>query len=243
MLVYKNEAQVSYLRLIFCLLWHVIFNLQHRAVIQCDSIPAIEFGGIRFQIVIIIELKFKAELCRACRVNVLQGSFFQCRREPIINRRIENHARRIHARSGFKVCLLESADSKCAAVDIHQSIPVGRRLIDRGGFEEVDEVVVRDRRHLSEDGLVIATLVISKDTKEILNGPDILSRGFILEETKPEILDEAKCIIIEIFDRMLSDGFDLDCADLQVEVRRELKKFFQRILKRRPVIYPIIIEV
>lgn len=123
------------------------------------------------------------------------------------------------------------------------TVETGRVFVDGKGVGDVGSLVLRDRRHLSEDGLVIATLVISKDTKEILNGPDILSRGFILEETNPEILDEAKCIILEIFDRMLSDGFDLDCADLRMEVRRELKKFFQRILKRRPVIYPIIIEV
>ena len=127
--------------------------------------------------------------------------------------------------------------------NITGTVETGRVFVDGKGVGDVGSLVLRDRRHLSEDGLVIATLVISKDTKEILNGPDILSRGFILEETKPEILDEAKCIILEIFDRMLSDGFDFDCADLQVEVRRELKKFFQRILKRRPVIYPIIIEV
>ena len=127
--------------------------------------------------------------------------------------------------------------------NIAGTVETGRVFVDGKGVGDVGSLVLRDRRHLSEDGLVIATLVISKDTKEILNGPDILSRGFILEETKPEILDEAKCIILEIFDRMLSDGFDFDCADLQVEVRRELKKFFQRILKRRPVIYPIMIEV
>ena len=127
--------------------------------------------------------------------------------------------------------------------NITGTVETGRVFVDGKGVGDVGSLVLRDRRHLSEDGLVIATLVISKDTKEILNGPDILSRGFILEETKPEILDEAKCIILEIFDRMLSDGFDFDCADLQVEVRRELKKFFQRILKRRPVIYPIMIEV
>ena len=127
--------------------------------------------------------------------------------------------------------------------NITGTVETGRVFVDGKGVGDVGSLVLRDRRHLSEDGLVIATLVISKDTKEILNGPDILSRGFILEETKPEILDEAKCIVLEIFDRMLSDGFDFDCADLQLEVRRELKKFFQRILKRRPVIYPIIIDV
>jgi ribonuclease J len=122
-------------------------------------------------------------------------------------------------------------------------VETGRVFVDGKGVGDVGNLVLRDRRHLSEDGLVIASLVISKETKEILNGPDIFSRGFILEETKPEILDEAKRIILEVFDRMLADEFELDCADLQMEVRRELKRYFQKMLERRPVIYPIIIDV
>jgi ribonuclease J len=122
-------------------------------------------------------------------------------------------------------------------------VETGRVFVDGKGVGDVGGLVLRDRRHLSEDGLVIVSLVISKDTKEILSGPDLFSRGFILEETKPEILDEAKCIVLETFDKFLAEGFDLDCADLQIEVRGELKRFFQRVLERRPVIYPIIIDV
>jgi ribonuclease J len=122
-------------------------------------------------------------------------------------------------------------------------VETGRVLVDGKGVGDVGSVVLRDRRHLSEDGLVIASLVIDKDTKEILSGPDIFSRGFIHEETKPEILEEARSIVLETYDRVLAEGFELDCADLQMEVRGQLKRFFQRILERRPVIYPIIIDV
>jgi ribonuclease J len=104
-------------------------------------------------------------------------------------------------------------------------VETGRVLVDGKGVGDVGNVVLRDRRHLSEDGLVIASLVIDKDTKEILSGPDIFSRGFIHEETKPEILEEARSIVLETYDR------------------GQLKRFFQRILERRPVIYPIIIDV
>ncbi len=127
--------------------------------------------------------------------------------------------------------------------EINGRVETGRVFVDGKGVGDVGNLVLRDRRHLSEDGLVIASLVISKETKEILSGPDIFSRGFILEETKPEILDEARSIVLETLDRFLAEGFDLDCADLQVEARSQLKRFFQRVLERRPVIYPIIIEV
>lgn len=119
----------------------------------------------------------------------------------------------------------------------------GRVLVDGKGVGDVGGLVLRDRRHLSEDGMVIASLVIDKETKDILSGPDILSRGFIHEETKPEILDAAKCVILEIFDRLHEQDLDMDALDLQMEIRRELKRFFSRILDRRPVIYPIVVDI
>jgi len=126
---------------------------------------------------------------------------------------------------------------------LDKRLEAGRIFVDGKGVGDVGDLVLRDRRHLSEDGLVIATLVLDKNSHEILNGPDIISRGFILEETKPELLDAAKCIIFEVLDRQLNEGYDLDCADLQLEVRRELRRFFHGVLERRPVIYAIIIEI
>ncbi|MFP5213685.1 MAG: ribonuclease J [Acidobacteriota bacterium] len=122
-------------------------------------------------------------------------------------------------------------------------VEAGRVFVDGKGVGDVEGLVLRDRRQLSEDGLVIVSLVINKETKEILTGPDILSRGFIQEETT-ELLDAAKCVVFEIFDRLLEqEPFEIDCATLQAEIRRELKRFFNRILNRRPVIYPVVVEI
>jgi ribonuclease J len=124
-----------------------------------------------------------------------------------------------------------------------ERVETGRVLVDGKGVGDVGGLVLRDRRHLSEDGMVIVSLAINKETKEILSGPDILSRGFIHEEAKPEILEEAKCIIFEILDRLIEQDFEVDCAELQLEIRRELKRFFNRVLERRPVIYPIVVDI
>jgi ribonuclease J len=132
-----------------------------------------------------------------------------------------------------------SRDSVCTK----GKIEAGRVFVDGKGVGDVGGLVLRDRRHLSEDGLVIASLVVNKETHELLSGPDIFSRGFIHEETKPEILFEAKCIIFESIDRQLEEGHQLDCVLLQEEIRRELKRFFNRTLDRRPVIYPIVVEI
>jgi ribonuclease J len=129
------------------------------------------------------------------------------------------------------------------SISTKEKVETGRVLVDGKGVGDVGGLVLRDRRHLSEDGLVIASLVINKETHEILSGPDIFSRGFIHEETKPEILFEAKCIIFESIDRMLEEDFELDSAALQEDIRRELKRYFNRLLDRRPVIYPIVVEI
>lgn len=124
-----------------------------------------------------------------------------------------------------------------------ERVETGRVLVDGKGVGDVGGLVLRDRRHLSEDGLVIASLVINKETHEILSGPDIFSRGFIHEETKPEILFEAKCIIYECIDKLLEEDYELDIAALQEDIRRELKRYFNKLLDRRPVIYPIVVEI
>ena len=126
---------------------------------------------------------------------------------------------------------------------IEGKVETGRVLVDGKGVGDVERVVLRDRRHLSEDGLVIATLVIDRESREILSGPDILSRGFIHEGTKPEILDEAKCVIFEVLDRLLGEDYQIDEVDLQTEIRRELKRFFSHALDRHPVIYPIVVVI
>jgi len=130
-------------------------------------------------------------------------------------------------------------DSVCTK----EKIEAGRVFVDGKGVGDVGGLVLRDRRHLSEDGLVIASLVVNKETHELVSGPDIFSRGFIHEEAKPEIFFKAKCIIFESIDRQLDDDHQLDCVLLQDQIRRELKRFFSRTLDRRPVIYPIVVEI
>lgn len=136
--------------------------------------------------------------------------------------------------------ILQFSSNRAAIVD---RVETGRVFVDGKGVGDVGGLVLRDRRHLSEDGFVIASLVINKETKEILSGPDILSKGFIRERNKAEILDAAKCIVFEVFDRLLEQDFEIDCTELQSEIKRELKRFFNQVLERRPVIYPLVAEI
>ncbi|MGC8718963.1 MAG: ribonuclease J [Thermodesulforhabdaceae bacterium] len=119
----------------------------------------------------------------------------------------------------------------------------GRVFVDGKGVGDVGGPVLRDRKHLAEDGLVIVSLVIDQEYRGILSGPDVFSRGFISEEMSSDIIYCAQCLILEIFDRYLEQGITPDTGEIQREIRKELKKFFVKILGRRPLIYPIIMEV
>jgi len=131
------------------------------------------------------------------------------------------------------------ADGRCSA----GKVEVGRVFVDGKGVGDVGHVVLRDRRHLSEDGLVITVVAVDKDTGHILSGPDITSRGFVFEETGADILNDAKCLIVEVLEKALQNGGAADWTQVKEEIRRQLRRFFYHVLERRPVILPIIIDL
>ncbi|MCX7822358.1 MAG: ribonuclease J [Syntrophobacterales bacterium] len=126
---------------------------------------------------------------------------------------------------------------------VSSKISSGRVFVDGKGVGDVGGPVLRDRKHLAEDGLVIVSLVIDQEYRGILSGPDVFSRGFISDEMSSDIIYCAQCLTLEIFDRYLEQGITPDTGEIQREIRKELKKFFLKILGRRPLIYPIIMEV
>jgi ribonuclease J len=122
-------------------------------------------------------------------------------------------------------------------------IEVGRVFVDGKGVGDVGDIVLRDRRHLSEDGLVIAVIVVDRDTGQILSGPDITSHGFVFEEVKGDVLDGAKSIILEVVGGTVDTSEPFDWNRARSEARRQLRRFFHRVLERRPVIFPLIIDL
>jgi len=122
------------------------------------------------------------------------------------------------------------------------SVESGRVFVDGKGIGDVGEVVLKDRRHLSEDGMVIVIIAINQATGEIIYGPDIVSRGFVFEDESQEYLDEAKKIVL---DTLANLGVEVrgDWGEVKQEVRRILRRFFNKTIERRPVILPLILEM
>jgi ribonuclease J len=106
----------------------------------------------------------------------------------------------------------------------------------------VDTVVLRDRRKLAHDGIVIVILSIEKGTGTVVSGPDIVSRGFVFEDVSQELLAEVKDVVMDALTIMIPEAKG-DCALVAAKVRTALKKFINKRLERRPMILPIIMEI
>ncbi|MGH7828116.1 MAG: ribonuclease J [Candidatus Binatia bacterium] len=120
-------------------------------------------------------------------------------------------------------------------------IQVGRVFVDGKGVGDVEDVVIRDRRHLSEDGMVLAVMAIHKQSGELVAGPDLISRGFVRDEEGEEIFEQARRVVVEILSSMNRET-RTDPAELQEEVRKALRRFFRKRLERRPVVLTYIME-
>jgi len=121
-------------------------------------------------------------------------------------------------------------------------VGTGRVFID-GTREEVEEILIRDRRHLSEDGIVTAVVVINKGSGEVETEPEIVSRGFVLEEDEGDgILQRAADVVrATVAASTLEERGDVHV--IHAKIQADLKRFFRKELGRRPMIIPIVIEI
>ena len=104
----------------------------------------------------------------------------------------------------------------------------------------MEDMVLRDRKHLSEDGMVIPVMVINEATGELVSGPDIITRGVLFEEKRGDVLERAKEVVIRRWED-ISQDLKGDEVEVENEVRNALKRFFRKEMGRRPVIIPVVI--
>lgn len=121
-------------------------------------------------------------------------------------------------------------------------IPAGNVLIDGSGIGDVGNIVLRDRKLLSQDGILIVVVTLNKREKKISSGPEIISRGFVYVRESEKLLDEASKRVHDIVEQsILKDSFDW--AIIKQDMRDSLNQFLYEKTKRRPMILPIIMEV
>ena len=121
-------------------------------------------------------------------------------------------------------------------------VPVGDIMVDGLGVGDVGNVVLRDRQHLAENGIIIVVLALNQTTGELTAGPDIVSRGFVYVREADELIEEARGVVQSTVERCLDKNV-FDWGKLKSSIRDALTDFIWKRTKRRPMILPIIMEV
>ena len=135
--------------------------------------------------------------------------------------------------------VLELDDEKAQVVD---RVQTGGILVDGLGVGDVGNIVLRDRQHLAEDGILIVVLTLEKYSNQVLAGPDIVSRGFVYVRESEGLMDEARHVVEEALEDCM-DRRVTDWGRLKTAIRDSLSEFLWKRTKRRPMILPIIMEV
>ncbi len=158
----------------------------------------------------------------------------------------------VHARLAEKLGLprenvMVAEDGKVIAFDkdggrIEGQVQTGRILIDGKGVGDVGRSVLKERRELSEGGLVVVTMIIDEETGVVLYGPELVSKGFVFDAATGYLVDDAQCVILEIVEEM-DVGVEFRVDLIRKKLQKALKQYFAFAINRKPLIVPIIIEV
>ena len=122
------------------------------------------------------------------------------------------------------------------------SVPSGRVLIDGYGVGDVGNIVLRDRRHLAQDGLIVVVATVDVDSCEIISGPDIISRGFVYVRESEELMDEVRAIARNVLEETLEAGVT-EWNQIKSNVKDDHSKYLYSKTKRKPMILPVIMNV
>jgi ribonuclease J len=123
-----------------------------------------------------------------------------------------------------------------------EPVPAGRVMVDSGSLEEIEDVVIRDRRHLSEDGVVVAIIAIDKHTGLLEGSPEVVTRGFLKSDDGQEILTKAREVILKTVEQS-SPEEKMDWSVIKEKIRVDLKRYLNKQTAKRPLILPVILEV
>ena len=128
------------------------------------------------------------------------------------------------------------------SAEVTGKVPVGDILVDGLGVGDVGNIVLRDRQHLAEDGIMIVVLSLDGATDQLVSGPDIVSRGFVYVRESDELMEEAHIVVSEAVNGCLDRGIS-DWGKLKSAIKDSLGDYVWKKTKRRPMILPIIMEV
>ncbi len=119
---------------------------------------------------------------------------------------------------------------------------VGRLFVDGKGVGDVEGLVLKDRYHLSQDGLVMVVLALSSGSGEIIYGPDIVTRGVVTENGSEPLIEGARDAVLKVWEEASPEA-RRDHAEIKTGIRKAMRRFFNKRLERKPVIIPVLLEL
>ena len=125
---------------------------------------------------------------------------------------------------------------------INGTVPSGNVLVDGYGVGDVGSVVLRDRRHLAQDGMIVVVVSLSGETGDLVSGPDIITRGFVYVKESEGLMDELREVALDSLEACQAQGM-LDWASIKSAIKSEMSRYLYRKTKRNPMILPVIMEV
>jgi len=123
-----------------------------------------------------------------------------------------------------------------------QNVPSGKVLVDGSGVGDVGNIVLRDRKHLSQDGLIVVVATVDMISGEVVSGPDIVSRGFVYVRESEELMENARTVAYDALDNCIVGGCR-DWMEMKNEVKDALSKYLFKQTKRKPMVLPIIMSI
>ncbi len=123
-----------------------------------------------------------------------------------------------------------------------EPVPAGRVFVDGKGIGDVSDLVLRDRRHLSRDGLLLAVLTIDQHSGELISGPDFVARGVFEQGEEAQYFEAARGVVVDTLADITPES-RTDAIEVSEEVRRALRRYLGRTLDRRPIVLPYVMEM
>jgi ribonuclease J len=164
-------------------------------------------------------------------------------RQLAMHASLANHLRSAGLEETFVLETGDTLEIDHAGARKGAKVPVGRVCIDSGSIDEiVEDIVIRDRRHLSEDGFVLPIIAINKHSGRSETLPEIVSRGFVSFEDGSGLMQEARQVVAKTLESS-SEEERTDWGVMQEKIRADLKRFLNKQTSRRPLIMPVILEV
>ena len=185
------------------------------------------------------ELRLVLNLVRPRYFVPIHGEYRQLARHV----QLAQHLSNVGLEESFVLETGQSLEIDSRGARLGERVTVGRLCIDSGSLDEVvEDMVIRDRRHLSEDGFVLPIIAINKHTGKAEGLPEIVSRGFISMDNTSELLQSARQVVAKTLESSTAEE-RTDWGVMQEKIRTDLKRFLNKQTQRRPLIMPVILEV